>query len=187
MKINKVYLPLLFFSCIALGIVIGGVIDYPIAKPSFAKIDYKSKLNKLINFIDNEYVDDVKTDSIVDLTVTNILANLDPHSVYVPPTEQSAVAESMKGDFVGIGVNFYMYKDSVAIIKTIENGPSEKAGLKSGDRILYANNDKLFGKKLPSDSLFTKLKGKEGSSIELTIYRKSVNKKLKFKFRPTDT
>ena len=102
MKINKIYLPLLFFSCVALGIVIGGLINYPVAKPSLSKNDYKTKLNKLINFIDNEYVDDVKTDSIVDLTVNNILANLDPHSVYVPPSGQTAVAENMKGDFLSL-------------------------------------------------------------------------------------
>jgi len=181
MKINKIYLPLLFFSCVALGIVIGGLINYPIAKPSTSKNDYKTKLNKLINFIDNEYVDDVKTDSIVDLTVNNILANLDPHSVYVPPSEQTAIAENMKGDFVGIGVNFYNYNDTIAVIKPIENGPAEKAGIKSGDRILYADNFKLFGKKLKNEVLYSKLKGEKESEVTLTIYRKSENKNLKIK------
>ncbi|GAA4066705.1 S41 family peptidase [Flavobacterium cheonanense] len=181
MKINKIYLPLLFFSCVALGIVIGGLINYPVAKPSLSKNDYKTKLNRLINFIDNEYVDDVKTDSIVDLTVTNILANLDPHSVYVPPSEQTAVAESMKGDFVGIGVNFYNYNDTIAVIKPIENGPAEKAGIKSGDRILYADNFKLFGKKLKNEVLYSKLKGEKESSVTLTVFRKSENKNLKIK------
>lgn len=181
MKINKIYIPLLFFSCVALGIVIGGLINYPVAKPSLSKNDYKTKLNKLINFIDNEYVDDVKTDSIVDLTVNNILANLDPHSVYVSPSEQTAVAENMKGDFVGIGVNFYNYNDTIAVIKPIENGPAEKAGIKSGDRILYADNFKLFGKKLKNEVLYSKLKGEKESEVTLTIYRKSENKNLKIK------
>lgn len=181
MKINKIYIPFLFFSCIALGIIIGGLINYPTSKPLNAKNDYKTKLNKLINFIDNEYVDDVKTDSIVDLTVTNILANLDPHSVYVPPKEQTAVAESMKGGFVGIGVNFYAYNDTIAVIKSIENGPAEKAGVKPGDRILYANNFKLFGKKLKNEVLYSKLKGEKDSQVVLTIYRKSKKKQLKIK------
>ncbi len=60
----------------------------------------------------------------------------------------------MQGNFVGIGVNFYMYKDSVAVIKPVENGPSAKAGFIAGDRILYADKTKLFGRRLPSDSLF---------------------------------
>jgi carboxyl-terminal processing protease len=133
----------------------------------------------LIDFINEEYVDDVNSDSIVDLTVNSILANLDPHSVYIPPSEQSSEAEIMRGDFVGIGVNFYMFNDTVTIVKPLDNGPAEKAGILAGDRILYADKDKLFGRKLPTDSLFNKLKGEEGSSVLLTIYRKSTNKKLK--------
>ncbi len=179
MKINKIYIPLLFFSCVALGIIVGGLINYPIDQPTFSKNDYKSKLNKLINFIDNEYVDDVQTDSIVDLTVTNILSNLDPHSVYIPKEAQKQEAESMKGDFVGIGVNFYVFNDTVAVIKPIENGPAARAGIQSGDRLLYADNFKLFGKKVPNDTLYKKLRGEEGSKLTLTVYRKSENKKFK--------
>jgi carboxyl-terminal processing protease len=181
MQSKQKYLPFLLFSCIAFGIVIGGMINFPKENQSLSKNATKIKLNRLIDFINNEYVDEVNTDSIVDLTVTNILNNLDPHSVYIPPSEQTAVAESMKGDFVGIGVNFYMYNDTVAIIKTIENGPSEKAGLKAGDRLLFADKTKLYGRKLPTDSLFSKLKGEEGSEVVLTIFRKSENKKLKIK------
>lgn len=183
MKINKIYIPFLFFSCVAIGIVIGGFINYPSNKTPFAKNNYKTKLNRLLDFIDKEYVDDVKTDSIVDLTVTNILANLDPHSVYVPPSEQTALAESMKGDFVGIGINFYSYNDTIAVIKPIENGPAQKAGIKEGDRILYADNFKLFGKKLKNEVLYSKLKGQKDSEVTLTIYRKSERKQLKVKVK----
>ena len=179
MKINKIYLPLLFFSCVAIGVVIGGLINYPAENPSFAKNNYKVKLNRLLDFIDNEYVDDVKTDSIVDLTVTSILSKLDPHSVYLARNEQKNEVEIMRGDFVGIGVNFYMYKDSVAVIKPIENGPAAKAGILPGDRILYANNFKLFGKKISNDTLYNKLRGEEGSKVTLTVYRKSINKNIK--------
>jgi carboxyl-terminal processing protease len=181
MKKSSIYIPILFFFTLALGVLLGGYLNFPVEKPTLSKNNPKSKLNKLIDFIENEYVDDVNIDSIVDLTANNILEKLDPHSVYIPPSEQTSVAESMKGDFVGIGVNFYMYKDTVAVIKPLENGPSEKAGIKAGDRILFADNYKLFGRKLPTDSLFTKLKGKEGSPIELTIFRKSENRKFKIK------
>lgn len=178
MKSNEKYLPLLLFACVAMGIVIGGMLNFP--KRSFSKQNAsKAKIEKLIDFINNDYVDDVNSDSIVDLTVNSILANLDPHSVYIPPSEQSSEAELMKGDFVGIGVNFYMFNDTVTVVKPLENGPAEKAGILAGDRILYADKDKLFGRKLPTDSLFNKLKGEEGSSVLLTIYRKSSNKKLK--------
>jgi carboxyl-terminal processing protease len=181
MKFQNKYFPMLLFGVLAIGVLLGSILDFPIPKAKFAQKNYKSKLNRLIDFIDNEYVDDVNTDSIVDLTVTNILDKLDPHSVYVPPSDQAAVAESMQGNFVGIGVSFYMYKDSVAVIQPVANSPSDKAGIKAGDRILYANNYKLFGRKLSNDTLFSKLKGEEGSQVELTIYRKSENKKFKIK------
>ena len=183
MKFNSTYLPIVIGATFALGTVLGSMISAPADDQLLAKTSSKTKLNKLIDFINNEYVDKVNTDSIVNLTVDNILSKLDPHSVYIPPSEQAEVAESMKGDFVGIGINFYMYRDSVAIIRPVENGPSAKAGLKSGDRILFAGKTKLFGRKLPSDSLFSKLKGIKGSEIELTVFRKSEQKKLKFKIR----
>lgn len=183
MKFNSKYLPIVIGGTFALGTVLGSLMNAPADDQLLAKNYSKTKLNKLIDFINNEYVDSINTDSIVNLTVDNILSKLDPHSVYIPPTEQAEVAESMKGDFVGIGINFYMYKDSVAIIKPIENGPSAKAGLKSGDRILFAGKTKLYGRRLPSDSLFSKLKGLQGSEIELTVFRKSEQKKLKFKVK----
>jgi len=179
MKSKEKYLPILLFSCIAFGIMIGGMLNFPSTKLS-SKNASQAKLNRLINFIDNEYVDDVNTDSIVDLTVSSILENLDPHSIYIPPSLQTAEAEIMKGDFVGIGVNFYMHNDTVAVVSPLPNGPAEKAGIKAGDRILFANKTKLFGRKLPSDSLFNKLKGDEGSSVLLTVYRKTSTKNLKF-------
>jgi carboxyl-terminal processing protease len=177
MKSKEKYLPILLFSCIAFGIMIGGMINFPNRKLS-PKNASQAKLNRLIDFINNEYVDNVNSDSIVDLTVNSILEKLDPHSIYIPPSEQITEAEIMKGDFVGIGVNFYMYKDSVAVINPLPNGPAAKAGIKAGDRILYAEKTKLFGRNLPSDSLFSKLKGNEGSKVNLTIFRKAENKKI---------
>ena len=174
MKPKPKYSPALLFVVLLAGILIGKLANFVENYSQFSLSNPPTtKLNKLIEFINNEYVDSVNTDSIVDSAIGNILEKLDPHSVYVPPSEQSQVAESMKGDFVGIGINFYQYNDTVAIIKTIEGGPSEKAGLQSGDRILFAGSDKLFGRNLPTDSLYAKLKGKIDSEVLLTVYRKS--------------
>lgn len=181
MKIDKTYLPLLFFSCVALGIILGGLLNFPSENPAFVKNDYKTKLNKLINFIDNEYVDDVKTDSIVDLTVTNILANLDPHSVYITPEQQAAVSENMKGDFVGIGVTFYTFNDTVTVINPLKNGPADKAGILAGDRILFAGNDKLFGNKVTNKFIYDKLKGEINSEVTLRVFRKQGKRSINFK------
>jgi len=181
MKINSKYFSILIFAVLAFGILLGGWLDFPNQHQFLVKSNPKSKINKVIDFIDSEYVDSINKDTLVNRTIDNLLEQLDPHSVYMLPAKQAEVAENMRGDFVGVGVNFYFYKDSVAIIKTVENGPSEKAGIKAGDRILYADKSKLFGRKLPADSLFSKLKGEEGSEVVLTIYRKSENKTFKIK------
>lgn len=179
MKVNKIYLPIIISLSIAIGLLLGNFITNFLPNKVLTKNPKSEKLNKLINFIDNEYVDDINTDSIVDLTVNGILEKLDPHSVYIAKNEVEEVTQNMKGDFVGIGINFYLHKDTVVVIKPIKNGPSEKAGIKSGDRILFADNFQLFGKNINNDILFSKLKGEEGSEVQLTIYRKSNQKKFK--------
>ncbi|WPR72027.1 S41 family peptidase [Flavobacterium sp. NG2] len=183
MKFNSKYIPVLVGISLAIGIVLGERIHAPNDGTFLAKNSSKTKLNKLIDFIENEYVDDINTDSIVNTTVDRIMEQLDPHSVYVPRSEQVRVVENMRGDFVGIGVNFYMFKDTLAVIKPVENGPSARAGIKAGDRILYADKTKLFGRKLPSDSLYSKLKGVRGSTIELLVYRKSERKKINIRLK----
>lgn len=177
MKINKVYVPLLISILLAIGFVLGSVLHTSSGKGFFSRNSQTTKLHKLIDFIEREYVDSLDTDSIVDLTVTEILAKLDPHSVYIPKNDLEAVSQSMRGDFVGIGVNFYMYNDTVSVIKPIANGPSEKAGIKAGDRILYANSIQLFQKNVSTDALFSILKGKQGTPVKLVVYRKSEHKK----------
>ncbi len=181
-KVQK-FFPFVIFLSIALGVLLGVFLNFPMPEKIGSKNAHKNKLNKLISFIDNEYVDRVDTDSIVDLACSNILEKLDPHSVYVPAAEQQGLSESMKGDFVGIGINFYMYKDSLAVISPLANGPSAKVGILAGDRILQANKTKLFGRKLPSDSVFGNLKGAEGTLIDLMVYRKTTKKTFKVQLR----
>ena len=175
---NKVYFPVVLAVAVAIGILLGSKLNAPSDGVFSSKNTNKNKLNKLIDLIEKDYVDTINTDSIVDLTVNGILSQLDPHSVYIPKKEIAGIEQSMRGDFVGIGINFYMYNDSLAVIKPIPFGPSEKAGIKAGDRILFADKLQLYNKKLETDSLFSILKGEEGSNVKLTIYRKSENRKF---------
>ena len=178
MKVKPIYSIILVFAALVIGFFLGEMLNFTKEIINFQGNSHKNKLNELIDFIDNEYVDSVNTDSIVNLAIDNILQKLDPHSIYVPPSEQNQIAESMKGDFVGIGVNFFMYNDTVAVVKPLPGGPSEKAGVLPDDRILFANKTKLFGRKLPNDSLYSVLKGDVGSNVNLLIYRKSIHKKI---------
>lgn len=122
----------------------------------------------------------------MDVTVNGILDNLDPHSTYISKDQLKNVAENMRGNFVGIGINFYTYKDTVAVIRTVENGPSERAGILAGDRIIMANNDTIFGRQWSNDSIISKLKGERNSRLKLKIYRKQTDEYLDIQLRRED-
>lgn len=184
MKKNRsnllLFVPLLLGVSLAIGILIGGKLHFSDSpEPLFSTNSKKDKLNRLIDFIDHAYVDDVNTDSIVDVTVNDILEKLDPHSVYIPRSEMQGMTESMKGDFVGIGIRFQRVGDTVTVVRPIEGGPSERQGIISGDKILLADGDTLYGKRLSNDELVGRLKGPEGSQVELIIYRPHNDRILK--------
>ena len=169
--------PTLLALAVAVGIFIGGKLHFDdTPEKLFSTNSKKDKLNRLIDYIDYEYVDEIDTDSIVDVTVNNILGKLDPHSVYIPRSEMQEVSENMKGDSVGIGISFYMYRDTITVIRTIKNGPSHISGIKPGDRILLADKDTLFGKRIANNDIVSRLKGKAGTKVDLKVYRKSEEK-----------
>lgn len=180
----KKYLPLWIGIALAAGVFIGSKLNFnDNTEKIFATSSKKDKLNRLIDYIDYEYVDNVNTDSIVDVTVNGILENLDPHSVYIPKSQYARAADDMRGAFIGIGVSFYIYKDSIAVIRTIEGGPAEKAGIRGGDRIIYADGKKLFGELVERDSIANYLKGEINSRVSLDVYRPSEKKTLTLKVR----
>lgn len=169
--------PTILAGTLAMGIFIGGKLHFnDTPEKLFTTNSKKDKLNRLIDYIDYEYVDDINTDSIVDVAVNNILDKLDPHSVYIPKKNMEKVSESMKGDFVGIGVSFFMENDTIAIVRTIEDGPSYNKGILPGDRVLMANSDTLFGQDISNETVIDKLKGLKGTPVKLKIYRKQDNK-----------
>ena len=131
----------------------------------------KEKFNRLVDYLDNEYVTEVNTDSIVEVAINDILSKLDPHSSYISSKEAISLGERMQGDFIGIGVNYYVKNDTIAVISTIPKGPSARAGVLSGDRILMADNDTLYGEFSKNKDLVDKLKGKAGSKVKLLVHR----------------
>lgn len=178
-KTTQYLLPVIIAAAVAVGVIIGGKLNFS-ASPEklFSSNTSKDKLNKLIDYIDYEYVDDIDVDSIVDATVKNIMENLDPHSVYIPSEEEKRVAENMQGDFVGLGIRFDMVGDTLTVIRTLEGGPSVAAGIQAGDRILTANKDTLHGKNYLNSQIISKLKDAEGTSVKLEIYRKKTDEEI---------
>ena len=181
MKLNRKYLPLIIGGAVSLGMLIGSKLNFQDTSDKiFATNSKKDKLNRLIDYIDYEYVDQVNTDSIVDVTVNGILNNLDPHSVYIPREDYEDEENDMRGNFVGIGISFYTYKDSIAVIRAIKGGPSEEVGIKGGDRILYVDGHKLFGDELIRDSITSYLKGEINTKVKLKVFRPGEKELLEF-------
>lgn len=172
---NKNNFPIYFSLAVILGILIGVSFGGNSSNIlSFSKNSSQElKIKRLINFIEKDYVDTVNTENLLDGAITQMLGKLDPHSVYIPKEDQQANIENMQGNFVGIGVQFRMINDSITVIQPIKGGPSIKAGIKAGDRILMANKDTLFGKDMMSGKVPSYLKGKPNTQIDLQIYRKT--------------
>jgi carboxyl-terminal processing protease len=172
---NSNNLPIYFSLAVVFGVIIGISLNgSPSDMLSFSKgSSQEIKLKKLINFIEKDYVDSVDTEHLLDGAITQMLGKLDPHSVYIPKENLQAVKESMQGNFVGIGVQFRVIRDSITVIQPIKGGPSIKVGIKAGDRILMADKDTLFGKKMHSNKVPAYLKGEPDTNVALQIYRKS--------------
>ena len=180
-KKTKIYLPIIITIAIAFGIFLGSSLNYQKKTITFfGGTPQEKKIKRLIDYIQYEYVDKVNTDSLLDGTIKNMLSKLDPHSVYIPAQEHNQIAETMDGKFVGIGIQFRMFKDSLTVIKVLKNGPSKKVGIKAGDRILIANNDTLYGKNIKNSYILKTLKGEPNTTVDITVFRRSENKNINF-------
>lgn len=169
---NKNNFPLFLGIAIAIGIFIGSTLNFPEGNALFVQNKNEQKMKKLMQFIEQDYVEKVDTDALLDEVIVDIISKLDPHSVYFPKSMYSASQENLQGNFEGIGVHFQMRNDSLVVSKVVKNGPSDKAGIVAGDRILIADSDTLFNKNLHSSQIVKILKGPAQSEVQLQIYRK---------------
>lgn len=129
------------------------------------------KLNHIIDIIENNYVDSVDRDLLVESSIKEMLHKLDPHSSYIPAKDVEQENEQLQGHFGGVGIRFIILRDTLMVTNVIEGGPSEKAGLLPGDRIIQVDDEKIAGNKIEIDDVFGLLKGEFGSQVELTVYR----------------
>lgn len=163
-------MPIILAFVLITGILIGSRINKNF-KGYFITSSSGIKLESLLKYINEEYVDPVSTDSLIESVIPSMLKYLDPHSVYIPASDFKASNESLEGNFEGIGVQFNVQNDTIFIINTITGGPSEKAGLKAGDRIIKVNDTLVAGIKITSDDVMKKLKGQRGTKVEVSVMR----------------
>ncbi len=175
-KPQNPFLPLFF----ALVLVIGIFLGIRLAQKSqqnkileiFSNRNFSNnKLDEVMNYVLREYVDTLNQDSLTDETIEALLNSLDPHSAYIPASNLEATNEPLNGNFEGIGIEFNILHDTIYVVTAIPGGPSEKAGIRSGDKIIIVEGKKVAGIGITNDMVFKTLKGKEGSIVNIGILR----------------
>ncbi|MDD3561669.1 S41 family peptidase [Petrimonas mucosa] len=157
---------------IAVGIVLGILIESIYSQfGSTGKVNGTGKIDAVFNYINKSYVDTVDMHQLVEEALPKIVQELDPHSAYIPASEMKRLNEDMEGHFSGIGVSFYVLRDTIVVTSIVPGGPSEAAGIKQWDRIVNVNDTLIAGKNITNAEVLKKLRGEKGSVVKLGIRR----------------
>jgi len=174
------FLYYIFLFFIAAFIILFGI-NYYIGNRNNREISKQnSKLEEVLYYINNNYVDTVNKDKLMESAIKSMLESLDPHSSYATAIENKAQQESLDGAFEGVGIQFNIMNDTVMVVHTIAGGPSEKAGIKAGDRIVMVDTQKVAGIGISNDKVFKMLRGKKGTTVKIKILRPGVTAPLTF-------
>ena len=163
-----VRLPMLLGVTMAGGILIGATFFGGTKSLNSVGRGYM-KYKEILQLIENNYVDTVNTDDLVDYSISKMLEKLDPHTAYMNPDEAVAARTQLEGGFDGIGVEFNLYKDTVYVVTPLAGGPSEVAGIQSGDKILKVDDKPLTGASVDNGAIFQALRGRRGTEVRLTV------------------
>lgn len=176
---HQIRLPLYLTLAIAGGIFIGAKMFGP--SQNYDKLDKNlRKMREILTLIDRDYVDTVNLDQLTEFGITQVLDKLDPHSVYIPPKEVELAKAPLQGGFDGIGVEFYIMKDTVEVVTPISGGPSEAVGVKAGDKIVAVDGKTIAGIGITNRDVFTKLRGPKGTKVNISVMRRGEKKPLDF-------
>lgn len=132
------------------------------------------------NIITNFYVDDADNDKVTEEGIKAMLKTLDPHSTYTDPKETKSLLEQMEGSFGGIGIQFNIVSDTLYVIQTTNNGPSERAGILPGDKIVAVNDTVIAGVKMERSDIMSRLRGEKGTTVNVEVVRRGIDRKLHF-------
>ncbi|MBR1727523.1 MAG: S41 family peptidase [Muribaculaceae bacterium] len=164
---------------IALSVVVGIMLGHYFGGRSRIA-DNDRKLNTLLNLIADDYVDTVNLDQLIEMSIPQILANLDPHTTYFSAEDMRAANEELSGSFSGIGISFMLLNDTINVIEVIPGGPSEKVGILAGDRIVEIDDSAFVGPTITSGDVMKRLRGDKGTRVKLGIRRKTSRQILHF-------
>ena len=177
---RTVLFPLLLAAGVVLGLVLGQYLGRNSTTSQLKGMLSRmalptNKLTYTLSLIENQYVDSVSMDSLAEHVIPLLVKELDPHSVYIPASEMQALNEPLEGEFDGIGVVFNMATDPVIVLNVIPQGPSDKAGIKAGDRIIEIGDSVVAGRKIPQNNVVKMLRGPRGTTVHLGIGRQGIS------------
>ena len=172
------YFPIILALVLIIGIWLGSKLSFvrndKMETTLFARPSHHDKVTDLINYIQQDYVDSVSRENLTDYAIEGILDKLDPHSQYIPAEDFTEVEDQLNSNFEGIGIQFRIEKDTIMVIQTIPGGPSAKAGLRAGDRIVKINDSIMAGTGITNREAVGQLKGKRGSEVKVGIFRRGL-------------
>lgn len=171
----KIWAPLIGAALLVIGMWIGFTIAG--GKDSSPA---QQKLNKVFELISDEYVDEVSMDSIVELTIPQLLQNLDPHSMYIPVDELDKMNRDLESSFFGVGIQFQLINDTICVVQVIEGGPAQHVGMMAGDRIIAVDGQPMTGKKITNDDVLNTLRGPKDTKVKVTVKRNNSARPLTF-------
>jgi len=171
---------------LSLALVAGMYLGRSLATPGEQQIIYSSgnkplksdKLQRILKVIESDYVDTVDMQRITEKTISMLLAELDPHSYYSPPAEKESFDQEISGAFEGIGIEFNVVSDTIVVVSAISGGPSEKLGIRAGDRIVKIEEEVVAGVGIRRDEVVKQLRGKKGTKVNVSIRRKGMNEDI---------
>lgn len=187
------YQPFFFALVLAFGVFIGvmlGPIMGSKPTPTQARSTY-TRMDSILAYIDNRYVDSINTDSLLDVMITNYLNDpatidsffkfLDPHSNYIHKEDLQGFNEDLEGNFDGIGIEFNILNDTILVVTALSGGPSEKLGIQSGDQIIRIDDTLVAGIGVTNQQVMSMLRGKKGTVVEVDIKRRGENELIPFR------
>jgi carboxyl-terminal processing protease len=166
------YMPLILAMCVIVGILIGTFYANHFSGNRLNVINSGSnKLSNLLHIIDDQYVDTININDVVEKAIPQILAELDPHSVYITAKDAELASDDLKGSFYGIGIEFLINNDTISVQNVIAGGPAQKAGLLAGDKIVTIDGKPFVGKECTNEEAMHRLKGPDKSTVTVGIKR----------------
>lgn len=175
---NQISLPLVLCIGLAAGVLIGASLN---SKSTSGEVNKDiQKLREVLTLVKKEYVDDTKTDGLVEDAIIHLLARLDPHSAYISSRDRVSANEDLKGNFEGIGIEFNIFHDTLVVVSALSGGPSEAVGLRSGDKIVKVNDSTVAGVNLTNRDVQRHLKGPKGTEVKIEVLRRNKKELIVF-------